>query len=547
MSIMQLFTFASLLVVTFHSSECRAARAAQWRARSIYQIVTDRFAIDPSRGVITAMPSCDTPSRTYCGGSWRGIIDQLDYIKGMGFDAIWISPSFTNIEGQTAYGEAYHGYWTQDLTTVNSHFGSQADLKNLSASLHSKGMYLMMDIVVNHMVSPRPLNATALRVNNATNHKNTTDMKPFEDADNFHELCFIADYSNQTEVEQCWLGDMTLPLADLNTENPTVVGTLNSWIGDVVADYKVDGLRLSSVKYVPQTFWQAFTQEAQVFTMGEVMSDDANYTSPYTTVMDAVLDYSTWFALVSAFSSPQGNLSALVDAVSKTQKLYQSGAFMTGSFLENHDQARFVSQTADPMLKMNAMIWPMIHDGIPIVYYGQEQDYRGGSPPGNHEALWLSGYDTQHPNYKLFKSLNMARKAAMASQGSYFLTSAMKFHPQEDNSSLAISKAPMLTLLTNAGSAAGPSAKWNVSDPVFKKNQELVDVITCQPRMANEKGGIYVESNGGMPQVLMPVVALAKFPELCPGTDTNGQVRAITFSWITALASISVTVVAIFR
>ncbi|KAH7923770.1 glycoside hydrolase family 13 protein [Leucogyrophana mollusca] len=484
------------------------------------------------------MPSCDTPSRTYCGGSWQGIIDHLDYIQGMGFDAIWISPVFANVEGPTAYGEAYHGYWTQDLTSLNPHFGSPDDLKNLSASLHSKGMYLMMDIVVNHMVSSKPLNVTALQFDNATNHKNTTNMKPFEDVDDFHELCFITDYSNQTDVEQCWLGDLTLPWADVDTENPSVVGVLNSWIGDVVGDYKVDGLRLSTVKHVAQSFWQAFTQEAQVFTMGEIITTDANYTSSYTAVMDAVLDYSTWFSLVPAFSSPQGNLSALVDAVTQTQNLYQSGAFMTGSFLENHDQARFVSQTNDPGLNVNAMIWPLIHDGMPVVYYGQEQGYRGGSPPGSHEALWLSGYDTQHPYYKMFKSLNMARKAAIASQGSYFLTTGMKFLPQEDPSALAISKPPMLTLLTNAGSAAGTTAKWNVTHQVFKKNQELVDVLTCQPRMADENGGVLVESNGGMPQVLMPVVALGKFPELCPGTDTNGRSRGKGVSRLASVISV---------
>lgn len=43
-----------------------------------------------------------------CGGNYQSIMSQLDYIQGMGFDAIWISPTGLNLEGTTPYGEAYH-------------------------------------------------------------------------------------------------------------------------------------------------------------------------------------------------------------------------------------------------------------------------------------------------------------------------------------------------------------------------------------------------------------------------------------------------------
>lgn len=61
-----------------------AADAAAWRGRSIYQVVTDRFA--RTDGSTTA--ACNTADRTFCGGTWRGIINKLDYIQGMGFDAV---------------------------------------------------------------------------------------------------------------------------------------------------------------------------------------------------------------------------------------------------------------------------------------------------------------------------------------------------------------------------------------------------------------------------------------------------------------------------
>lgn len=112
-----------------------ALSPAEWRGQSIYQIVTDRFA----RSDETA-PSCDPNLGVYCGGDWQGIIGKLDYIQGMGFTAIWISPVVTNLEGNSLDGEAYHGYWAQDIYSINSHFGTAADLKDLSTALHNRGM-----------------------------------------------------------------------------------------------------------------------------------------------------------------------------------------------------------------------------------------------------------------------------------------------------------------------------------------------------------------------------------------------------------------------
>jgi alpha-amylase len=130
-------------------------------------------------------------------------------------------------------------------------------------------MFLMIDIVVNHMLTTLPLNVTSSSFE-APQNSSATDITPFADMDDLHPLCFIEDYSNQTEVEQCWLGDATLPYADVDTENPNVVGTLNHWIQDVVSNFSVDGLRLSTVKFVSPQFWQDFTREAGVFAIGEV-------------------------------------------------------------------------------------------------------------------------------------------------------------------------------------------------------------------------------------------------------------------------------------
>lgn len=65
-----------------------AASRDQWLDRSVYQVVTDRFA----RSDNSTTASCNAGLGDYCGGSFQGIINKLDYIQELGFDAIWISP-----------------------------------------------------------------------------------------------------------------------------------------------------------------------------------------------------------------------------------------------------------------------------------------------------------------------------------------------------------------------------------------------------------------------------------------------------------------------
>lgn len=523
------------IFLSFCCFETLAANAQKWRSRSIYQIVTDRFALSGTR----YNTSCDPTALRYCGGTWQGITEHLDYIQGMGFDAVWISPPFTNVEGFTPFGEAYHGYWPQNLTSYNAHFGTVNDLKNLSASLHSRGMYLMLDVVVNHMVPPTPINTTAFSLEQAgANPKNfSSGMAPFTDVSYFHKPCWIGNYSNQTEVEQCWLGNETMPWADVNTEDAGVAGMLSQWISKVISDIGVDGLRLSTVKYVSQSFWRTFTNQAGVFTMGEVISNSTNHTSPYTEVMDAVLDYPTWFKLAAAFASPQGNLSSLVDTVTDSQKSYESGAFMTGAFLENHDQPRFGAITNDSALRANAIVWPFIYDGIPILYYGQEQGLSGGEVPNNHEPLWRAGYNTSHPYYKMITSLNLARKAATSS-GDYFLTTPVKFFRGADGHTLAVSKPPMLSLFTNVGQNISSFVHWNVTQSVFRSREQLVDVLTCREHLSAENGGVDIVSTNGMPKVLMPVSVVKGSPELCPQVRSNRVTRQLDYSTLWSLIAV---------
>ncbi|EKM52807.1 glycoside hydrolase family 13 protein [Phanerochaete carnosa HHB-10118-sp] len=490
-----------------------AATASDWQGRSIYQFITDRFATSDG-----SSPPCDTSQGQYCGGTWQGAISKLDYIQNMGFDAIWISPVVKNLEGNTSYGEAFHGYWTQDPTQLNSHFGSASDLNALSDALHKRGMYLMVDIVINHLAAP-------------TNPPQYTSLysAPFNTESSFHTECWInaTDYptppwnpGNQTRVEQCWLGDTNVPLADINTEDPNLVQFWYNWVANMTKTYSVDGYRIDTAKHIRQDFWTEFQASAGVWCVGEVLANQTEYVGPYTKFLPAVLDYPTWYPLVSGFMNPQGNLSALVDTVQQTQSTYGNGSYsgsVIASFLENQDQPRFGGQTSDQALIKNAMAWPFVQDGIPIMYYGQEQGYTGGADPANREALWLSGYETDKPLVQHAQALNAARKAA-ASANSNFYNTSLKFI-ESSASQIVASKPPLLALLTNQGSSSSP--QWTVSSAGYQPNEDLVDVVSCTKVTADSNGGVSATAQGGNPMVLVPASALNKSGSVCQSLATG--------------------------
>ena len=96
--------------------------------------MTDRFASESDKS------SQCSDLQSYCGGTFNGIAEKLDYIQGLGANAIWISP----IPSQTDGG--YHGYWQQDITKINPNFGTSDDLKNLVNACHKRDIWVMLDV-----------------------------------------------------------------------------------------------------------------------------------------------------------------------------------------------------------------------------------------------------------------------------------------------------------------------------------------------------------------------------------------------------------------
>lgn len=366
------------LVLTTLIGALAGHSAEEWKSRTVYQLLTDRFARnnDDASG-------CGDLSK-YCGGGWKGIINHLDYIQGMGFDAIWVSPIVKNS------GDNYHGYCAEDFYRLNDHFGSEQDFKDLVLALHARGMWIMVDVVANHVAAMSP------------ELENVATINPFNSQEYYHTYCDI-NWNDPYSVENCWLGY----LPDLNQDNSFVHDKLVSWINWLVTTYNIDGLRLDTCLEVSKTFWSEFTKSAGVYNVCEVFDGSIDKNAAFQGYVDATLNYPLFFAIRNTFISGQ-SLYQFRNLYNQSKAAYHD-MHLEGNFADNHDNARFLSQNGNIKRFQNALAMSLSFPGIPIVYYGSEQGFAGGNDPYNRETLW-SNLNTSSEMYNFVKTVVQFRK-----------------------------------------------------------------------------------------------------------------------------------------
>lgn len=119
------------------------------RGESIYFVMTTRFYDGDTGNNVHCWddsqannPDSDPAWR----GDFKGLADKLDYIKALGFTAIWVTPVVDN-----ASGYDYHGYHAMDFSKVDSRYeSSDFTYEDLIRAVHQKGMKIIQDVVFQH-------------------------------------------------------------------------------------------------------------------------------------------------------------------------------------------------------------------------------------------------------------------------------------------------------------------------------------------------------------------------------------------------------------
>jgi glycosidase len=364
----RLTTFILFMFLLFSALPVGAVEkeGRKWLDETIYFLMVDRFNNgDNSNDFKVDMQD----PKAYHGGDFQGIIDKLDYLKDMGFTAIWLTPVFDNVD------KGYHGYWINDFYKTEEHFGSVDKFKELVKEAHKRDIKIILDFVVNHV---------------APDHEWVNDPAK---KNWFHEKQDIIDWNDQNQMENNWL----YGLPDLAQENPETRKYLLDAAKWWIEETDIDGYRLDTVRHVPVDFWSEFSKEVKsvkedFYLIGEVWSSDPNYIAKYDKAgIDGFVDYPLNDHLRTAFAKPDQTLDWLFTTAKRNKVIYENPELM-GNFMDNHDTARFtrdaVQNRQHPGTRWKlALTYLYTAPGIPIVYYGSEIAMNGGDDPDNRRQM----------------------------------------------------------------------------------------------------------------------------------------------------------------
>jgi len=246
--------------------------SSDWSDDVVYFVLIDRFADGDSannRGVERRSPG------GFHGGDLKGLTAHLDELADLGVTALWINPVQKQI-AQCPYASApaklgipefrhcgFHGYWIDDFTALDPHFGSIGDLKKLVEEAHKRHIKVLLDVVYNHA-----------GYGSSYESRRTSDGQGW--------LRF-GEGNCEVDPVTCRVGG----LPDFRTELPEVRDYLLKANIDLARQAGVDGFRLDTFKHIGTDFWLEHRRRTRAeigkdfFLLAEHWGGDAKSLDPY--------------------------------------------------------------------------------------------------------------------------------------------------------------------------------------------------------------------------------------------------------------------------
>ena len=327
----------------------------------------------------------------YMGGDFKGIVDNISYIKEMGFGAVWITPIVDNPDEAFTGGDpvkwdghftdggktGYHGYWGDNFWVVDEHLPSRGlDFRGFTRAMHAHGLKVVLDIVCNHgspaFTMPKDQPKYGKIYDKHWRLMADEQNLPPDKLDLKHNPLH-AWYNTSGNLAQ---------LSDMNENNPAVleyfVGAYSQWI-----DQGADAFRIDTIGWMPHAYWHAFVNRIRekrpgFFMFGEAFDYDANKIAEHTLKQNAnvsVLDFPLRKALQATFEQSGSSYAALAEPLYLTNGPY-ANPYELMTFYDNHDMARM---DASDNGFIDANNWLFTARGIPVIYYGSEMGFERGA------------------------------------------------------------------------------------------------------------------------------------------------------------------------
>lgn len=429
----------------------------EWREEVIYFIMVDRFHDNHARrpeqtnGKTSGFGSPEELQKS-CGGTLRGIMNNLDYIRELGCTALWLSPVFEN------NADAYHGYAIQDYTETDSRFGTTEDLANLVDAAHRLDMRVFLDIVLHHSGNnwSYPDDQEYYYYNGAVfpfgkwRFEDKPSPVELRNPDLYSRKGQIRNFDSYPETRE---GDFQGLKAFRNDDSPEALYVQEIltkihcyWIRET----DVDGFRLDAVKHMGEKTISQFCSHIReyayklgkrnFFLFGELLGPEEmynKYIGPKTSIkiedtaiyygLNSVLDFPLYHVLSDVIlgeATPEKLIARYESLRKNAMSRGEFGEFLV-TFIDNHDQ---VGQIIKSRFGHNATAQQIIAGvgfllcalGTPCIYYGTEQGFHGSGNGDWHvrESMFdlqdtvKNALDKTNPIYREISSIASIRQSS---------------------------------------------------------------------------------------------------------------------------------------
>src|SRR6056297_2023279 len=413
---------------------------ADWEDQIIYFLIVDRFSDGKEDNRELFNPAEDFDSikendsldewhkwgEKWNGGNLQGVISKLDYLKKLGITVIWLSPIFK----QVLFQESYHGYGIQNFLKIDPHLGSKEDLKELVKEAHKRGIYVILDIILNHSGD-----VFAYEEDIPKWTGDTYNVKGFRDEEGFPSI----DIENKN-IDEIWPNGAVWPKEMQNKDIYERKGEIQNWdyypeyvqgdfmslkthfLGEYteeegfipsnalniltkaykywIAETDIDGFRLDTVKHLEWGAAKHFVREIHVFTksigkkkfylIGEITGGfDFAYNTLNKTGLDAALGINDiphrLEGIAKGYIEPEKYFNIFTNSDLPEDEDYKWFKDNVVTMFDDNDMVsladdykyRFSADEETSPLLLNCILLNMTTLGIPCLYYGTEQGFDG--------------------------------------------------------------------------------------------------------------------------------------------------------------------------
>ena len=346
----------------------------EWaKNKVVYQIFPSRFATDAN---VSDEEWYKEPIsyKDNLHGNIRGIINHLDYIKELGVDIIYLTPIFKS--------NSSHKYNTDDYYQIDPDFGTNEDFKELVKKAHEMGLYVIIDGVFNHTSDHFFAFEDVV--------KNGRESK-YWDWYYFKDFPLISEWGKKPNYLTFGYAG---PMPKLRLSNPEVADYFIDVASYWVNECDIDGIRLDVGDEISHFFWKKFRSalklvKPELLIIGEIWHFAGDFLEG--DEWDTVMNYTFQRSINDMIINESGSVETFIENQNfMAAHTHPDVMKVLWNLIGSHDTIRFLTACGANKEKLKlAAAFMLLHQGMPMIYYGDEVAMEGGNDPDCRRGmLW---------------------------------------------------------------------------------------------------------------------------------------------------------------